>query len=99
MPSVTKSDGRYLSVGKIFQLSEAQTAKNRAWNKGYHDGYNGLPIDTGQHELLKATYGAAYLVGDQDRTEDQQKIALAGFDFDDLTPEERELIYDKIDRI
>lgn len=86
-------------MGKVFQLSEAHTAKIRVWNKGYHDGYNNLPLDLSVHELLRSTYKAAYEVGTEDRASDQQLVTLAGYDFDDLTPEERELIYDKIDRI
>jgi hypothetical protein len=71
--------------------------ENTAWNKGYRDGYNRLVFNLSFVNNDK--YDTAYWVGKEDREADEKLVALNGFDFDDITEEERLELYDKHDRV
>lgn len=78
-------------------LTPKQQHDIRVWNAAYHDGYNRVLVTADSTSEL---YRRAYKVGSDDRTEDEELSGLKGYDFDNMTPEEREYIYgDEKDRL
>ena len=80
-------------MGNVIKFPKEMKDRNRDWNKGYKDGYNGLPCQVGMSDV----YYTGYEVGKDDREEDQE--AFESGDLDMLTDEEaREIYGDSDDR-
>lgn len=74
-------------VGKVINFPKEAMDRNRNWNKGYSDGYRGLPCQMDMPDV----YYTGYEVGKDDREEDAE--AFESGDLDMLTDEEAREIY------
>lgn len=74
-------------MGKVLRMTDHERHRNQQWNQGYSLGYNGksLPVDASD------VAQTAYLVGIEDRIEDEEAIASGTYDH--LSNAEREWLF------